>query len=98
MQSCCLVLRLGLPAERLRSNSTIKCLGLHYFIDFLLQHKTGLRFEPRTAANLAEFKTQGHTDWTKGARMKAGVVPKPLCCDPEPSSSQAALPGQKECE
>ena len=38
------------------------------------QRSHGLRFEPGTAANRTAFKEQGHTDRTKGARTKAGVI------------------------
>ena len=36
------------------------------------QRSHGLRFKPGTATNRTVFKVQGHTDWTKGARTKAG--------------------------
>ena len=34
------------------------------------------------ASNRAELEPQGRADWTREGRVKAGVVPKPPCCDP----------------
>ena len=44
--------------------------------------RMGCALNPERLQTEPCFKAQGHTDWTKEARTKAGVISKPPCCDP----------------